>query len=423
MARIPATATSALVARVPELLRERSFRRYWTGQSVSLLGDQVTQIALPLVAVLLLDANAAQMGWLTAAGLVPSLLFSLHAGVLADRRGQRRRMMIATDLGRAVLIISLPAAYALGILQLPQVFVVAFAVGTCSVLFDVCNAALFVSLLPVDRYVQGNSLIHGSRALSAVSGPSIGGLLVQILAAPVALVADAMSYVVSARFLSRIAPTEPPTAEPVSGDLRAGITYIARTPVLRANLAAAITLNFFNFIFHALFVLYAATQLGLQPGVLGTVLGAGAVGALLGAFFTRRLTDRIGIGPAVVLGFVAFPAPLMLIPLAGGPTPLVLALLFLAEFASGFGLMVLDISSFSLIAAVVSPQLRSRVAGATRFLNYGIRPIGAVAGGWLGTTIGLRPSLWIATVGAVLGVLWLLPSPIPRMRSLDSPRQ
>jgi MFS family permease len=215
--------------RLPALLREPPFRRYWTGHTVSLFGDQITQIALPLLAVLALEADAAQMGWLTAAGLLPSLLFSVHAGVWADRCGRRRRLMVITDLGRALALISLPVAWALGWLGLGQLYGVAFIVGTLSVLFDVCNAALFISLVPTERYVEGNSLLNGSRAMSFMVGTSAGGALVQLLSAPIALLADTASYMASAWQLSRINPTEPPAATRAKGDLLAGFRYLIRS--------------------------------------------------------------------------------------------------------------------------------------------------------------------------------------------------
>ncbi|MEV6009996.1 MFS transporter [Streptomyces sp. NPDC051976] len=415
-----ATATRALAARVPALLHERPFRRYWSGQSVSLLGDQITFLAIPLAAVLVLHADAAQMGWLSTAGLLPALLFSLPAGAWADRRGRRRQVMITADLARAALIASLPVAYALDALTLGQLYAVAFAVGVFSVLFDVCNATLFVTLLRPDQYVQGNTLINGTRAFSFVAGPSAGGLLVQVLAAPLALLADAVSFVASAAFLARIAPAEPPPAPPRKGHLTAGLRFIGRSRILRTLLAGAATVNFFNFVFHSLVVLYAVDELGLDAGTLGLVIGAGAVGGLIGALLTGRIIRAIGIGPAVTLGYFFFPAPLVLIPLAGGPTPLVLATFFCAEFVSGIGLMLLDIGSGSLQAAVIPDALRSRVSGAFRTVNYGMRPLGAVTGGVLGSSIGLRPTLWIATVGGVLSVLWLLPSPVPRLRELPA---
>ena len=166
-----------------------------------MFGDQVTLIALPLVAVLVLHAGAAQMGYLTAAGLAPNLLFALHAGAWVDRHGRRRRVMIAADLGRAALLAGIPLAYALGVLSLSQLFVVSFAVGTLSVLFSVSYSTLFVSLVPRAGYVEATSLLNGSRAFSSVAGPSVGGLLVQAVAAPFALAVDAVSFVVSALFL------------------------------------------------------------------------------------------------------------------------------------------------------------------------------------------------------------------------------
>lgn len=397
-------------ARLPALLRDPSFRRYWTGHTVSLFGDQITQIGLPLLAVLALDADAVQMGWLTAAGLVPSLLFSVHAGLWADRRGRRRQMMIATDLGRALALASLPVAWALGWLGIGQLCTVAFAVGTLSVLFEVCDAALFVSLLPAERYVEGNSLLNGSRAMSFVVGTSVGGALVQFLSAPLALLADTASYLTSAWHLSRIRPVEPPAVARAEGDLMAGFRYLLRSAVLRSFYGAATTLNLFNFAFQSIYVLYAATGLGLGPGVLGAVLGSGAVGSVIGSLLTGRIVRRIGIGRATLLGLFAFPAPLTLVPMAQGSATFTVTWLFLAEFGSGFGVMLLDIAGGSLTASLIPDALRSRVAGASRLFNYGVRPLGALAGGWLGSTIGLRPTLWIATLGALLGLVWVLPS-------------
>jgi predicted MFS family arabinose efflux permease len=328
--------------------------------------------------------------------------------------------MIAADLARAALMASLPLGYAFGVLTFVQLCVVVFAVGTLAVVFDVCNATLFVSLVRPEQYVSGNSLTSGSRAFSFVAGPSAGGLLVQVLAAPLALLVDAASYLASAWQLARIAPVEPPAAERGKGRLTEGLRFIARSPLLRAMLACAATINLFNFAFHTLVVLYAVDELGFSAGTLGLVIGAGAVGSLLGAVVSSRIIGAIGIGPALMVGAVAFPAPLILVPLAGGPTPLLLAAFFAAEFVSGLGVMLLDIAAGSLQAAVIPNALRSRVSGAFRTVNYGVRPLGALAGGFLGSAIGLRPALWLVTVAATFGVLWLLPSPVPHTRDLPT---
>ena len=404
---------------MPPLLRENLvFRRFWTGQTISLMGDQVTLIALPLTAVLVLDANAAQMGYLVAAELIPNLLFALHAGAWVDRRGRRRQIMIATDLGRGAVIATIPLAYAFDALTIHQLYIVAFLVGTMSVLFQVAYSSLFIAVVERDSYVTASSLLAGSRAFSFVAGPSIGGVLVQILKAPVTLVIDSVSYLFSAGFLASIAPVEPPTETGERGQVVAGIKYVLRNRTMRASLLATATINLFNFAFHALFILYAVRSLDVRPGTLGLVLGAGAVGGLIGSVLTTRLSRRIGIGPAFLLGCIVFPVPLLLVPLAGGPQWLVLAMLFLAEFGSGLGVMILDITAGSIFAALVPGRLRSRVSGAYTVVNYGIRPIGSLLGGFLGTALGLRPALWIATTCAIAGFLWLIPSPIPGMREL-----
>jgi MFS family permease len=404
---------------IPPLLRENVvFRRFWLAQTISLMGDQVTLIAVPLTAVLVLDANAAQMGYLVAAELTPNLLFALHAGAWVDRRGGRRQMMIFTDLARAGLIATIPLAYAFDALTMTQLYVVAFTAGTMTVLFSVAYASLFVVLVERDQYVTASSWLAGSRAFSFVAGPSLGGLLVQALKAPFALIVDAVSFLFAAAFLGTISPEEPPNEEAEHGHVRAGISYVFRNPTMRAALLGAATINLFNFIFWALFILYAVRDLGVSAGTLGLVLGAGAVGGLIGSMITTRLSRRIGIGPALLLGAILFPVPLVLVPLAGGPMWLILAMLFVAEFGSGLGVMILDISAASIFAALVPPRLRSRVSGAFTVVNYGVRPVGALIGGFLGTAIGLRPALWVATIGAILGFLWVLPSPIPKMREL-----
>ena len=403
---------------VPRLLRESPiFRRYWGAHTVSLFGDQISLLALPLVAVLSLDATAAEMGYLTAAALAPNLLFALHAGEWIDRRGRRRQTMIAADIGRAALLCTVPIAYALDALTLEQLYGVAFVTGALTVVFGVSDASLFVAIVRRERFVEANSLLNGSRAFSLVAGPALAGALVQVLSAPGALLLDAASYLGSGTLLASIDPDEPPPDSEHSG-VTVGLRWVARSAVVRATLLATATINFFNFVFWALFVLYATRTLGVSPGTLGLVLGAGAAGALVGSVITTPVTRRIGIGPALVAGCVLFPLPLLLVPLAAGSETVVLTCLFLAEFGSGLGVMLLDISAGSIFAAVIPHRLRSRVSGAYTFVNYGVRVLGSLVGGLLGSTLGLRPTLWIGAVGALLGVLWLLPSPVPRLRDL-----
>jgi MFS family permease len=404
-----------------KLLRERDFRNFWLGQTISLFGDQVSLIALPLAAVLVLDAGAADMGLLTAAAYAPHLLLSLPAGVWLDRVARRLRVMIAADIARALLFASIPLAYALDVLTLAQLYAVAFLAGCLAVFFDISFSTVYVAITTRDRYVEANSLLHGSRSFSFVAGPSTGGLLVQAFSAPFALLADAASFVVSALFLARIGAEEPAlekSTESVRHRVRAGIEFIARSWFFRPTLASVATLNFFNFAFQALFVLFVTRELGVGAGTLGLVLGAGAVGGIVGAVVASRVGRVLGLGRAFLLGMVLFPAPLLLVPLADGPEPLVLAMLFAAEFLSGLGVMILDINVGALMLAFTPHHLLSRATATFRFVNYGVRPLGALVGGALGTAIGLRPTLFVATGCALAGVLWLLPSQVPRVREL-----
>jgi MFS family permease len=355
---------------------------------------------------------------LTAAGLVPHLLFSLVAGAFADARAHKRRIMIAADVGRALALLAVPLLYLLDVLSMPQLYVVAFCVGTLTVLFEVCRTTLFVSLVSKEDYLPANSLINGSRAFAFFGGSGVGGVLVQVLTAPIALIADAISYLASAFLLGRINPVEPIPAPRKGLGIGQGLRFLMRSPILRPALFGSATLNLFNYMYGALIILYVTTYLNIQPVVLGIGLALASVGALTGAAIARRLAERFGVGPTLVFSYILFPAPLILIPLADGPYPLVLAMLLVAEFLSGMGVMILDIVGGSLQTSVIPDDLRARVAGAYRTVNYGIRPIGALIGGALGAAIGVQNTLWIATIGALGGVIWLVLSPIPRIREL-----
>ena len=406
--------------RIPPLLRDNvGFRRLWCSQTVSIAGDHVGLVALPLVGVLALHAGPAQMGLLTAAAWAPSLVFSLHAGAWVDRTGRSREAMIAADLGRAALLGTVPVAWALGMLTFAQLIAVALAAGTLGAVATVAYGSVYAALVERDRLVEAGVLINGSRAGAAVAGPSVGGVLVAALTAPVALLADAVSFVISAWWLRRV--TLRPQVSEMSGGLVEGARFIARSTVVRPILAATATLNFFSFAVMALYTLYATRGLGVRPSELGLVLGLGAVGGLVGAAVTSRIVARVGVGAAFAAGCVLYPAPMLFVPLAGGPHALVLVALLAESVGATFGVMIVDITAGAILAAAVPEGLRARMTGAFQLVNYGVRPLGALAGGALGATVGIRPTLFAAVAGAVASVLWLLPSPVLRMRSLPEP--
>lgn len=404
---------------VPRLLRQAAFRRYWSAKTVSLFGDEISTLAIPLVAVLTADAHAAEMGLLTAASLMPNLLFPLIAGAWVDRSSFRRRVMIVADVGRAMLLTVVPVLWWTGGLTMPCLYVIAFSIGTLSVFFEVAHGSLFAMLVARDEYIEANMLLNGSRAMSKVAGPSTGGFLVQLLGAPVALLADVVSYVASALWLTSTRTGERVLASGRGGwGITDGLRLLVRSVPLRAVLLGTTTLNLFNFMLAALFVLYVTTELDIDPAMLGLILGAGALGGLLGAAVTGRLNRQFGVGTTLLTAFIMFPMPLVLVPLAGGPRPVVVGMLLAAEFFSAIGVMMLDITAGAVQTAATPGPMLARMHGANRTVNYGIRPIGALIGGWLGTTLGMRPTLWIAVTGALAGVLWIAFAPLARQRHL-----
>ena len=366
------------------------------------------------------------MGLLAAAAGAPALLFSLHLGAWIDRSGLGRESMIAADVGRALLTAWIPVGWALGVLAAWQLYGVAFLVGTLGVVSSISHNTVFVALVPRSFYLEANSLMHGGRAFSRAVGSSLGGVLVQILTAPVAVFVDAVSFLASALLVARTpasdgrAPIPAGVSAPARRSVGAGVAWIRRDPVIRSSLAAVATINFFVFGFYALFVLYATRTLKLPPPTLGLVVGGAALGAICGSLVTKRISGRFGIGPTFTAGCVAFPAPLIAVAAApaSAPTTLLVAMLFAAQFASGFGLMLVDVTGGTIRAARIPDELRARVAGAHMLVNKGARPLGGLAGGLAGSAIGLRPTLAVATVGATAAGLWLVPSSLPRLRTL-----
>jgi MFS family permease len=403
--------------RVPPLLRENAgFRRFWCSQTVSLAGDHVSMLALPLVAVLALHAGPGKMGLLTAAAWTPSLVLSLHAGAWVDRTGRLRETMIAADLGRAALLVTVPIAWAFGVLTFAQLVAVAFAAGALGTFATVAYGSVYASLVERERLVEAGSLISASRAAAAAAGPSAGGALVAALTAPVALVTDALSFVASAWWLRGMALR--PLPGDGAGGLAAGARFLARSNVLRPILVTCATLNFFSFAVLALYTLYATRSLGVRPSELGVVLGLGSIGGLAGAAVTGRIVRRVGVGAAFAIGCVLYPLPMLFVPLATGPHVAVLAFLFAEAVGATFGVMVLDIAANAILVSAVPDRLRARMVGAFQLVNFGVRPLGALAGGLGGATIGMRETLLLAVAGALASSLWLLPSPVPRLREL-----
>ena len=407
------------------LWRHRDFRRLWAGETVSLFGSEVTELALPLVAVLVLEADAGQMGLLAAARFAPFLLVTLPAGAWVDRR-RRRPVLIGSNLGRALLVGLVPLLSGLGLLRMGYLYAIAFAVGTLTVLFDVAYQSYLPSLVDREQLVEGNSKLQASASAARVGGPGLGGLLVQLVGAPRALLLDATSYVISAASLLAIRNQEPDPPADRDGGSRAGlrreiteglaVTY--RNPVLRSMAGLAATYNLFEGAVLALLVLYATRELGLAAGLIGLVVSAGSLGALTGAALTGRLERRLGVGPTLILAVVVECAALLLVPLAAGSPAVATGLLGLGFLGNGFGVGLSSVLAVSLRQVVTPDRLLGRMNASYRFLTYGAIPLGALLGGALGELLGLRAAVAVGAAGSLLTVPWALLPPLSQLRHM-----
>jgi MFS family permease len=405
------------------LWRHRDFLRLWAADSLSQTGTQVTVIALPLLAIKVLDASPFEVGLLTTFEFLAFLLVGLPAGAWVDRV-RRRNVLLAGDLLRAALFGSLPLAWSLGVLTLPQVYAVALLAGACTVFFDVAYQSYLPHLVGRDHLVEGNSKLQGTQSVAQVAGPTLGGVLVQVLTAPYAILVDALSYLWSAAWVASIRSREPvPERQPgrrLVREVREGLSFVLGHRLLRAITATTATSNLFmNVGQTALVVLLAApTQLNLPAGTIGLFYTAAAVGGLVGAVVARRLAALVGQGPAIWIP-VLLEAPFLL------PLPFVqrgwqfwLAAVCFAGV--GMTIVVYNITQVSFRQLLCPERLLGRMNATIRFIVWGTIPVGGFVGGVLGSTIGLRPTLWVSVAGAALAFLPVFLSPLRRMRELPT---
>ncbi|MDE9365070.1 MFS transporter [Luteipulveratus sp. YIM 133132] len=405
------------------LWRDRRFVTYWAGQAVSELGDRVSELAVPLIAVTMLHAGAIEVGVLTAAVWAPNLL-SLLTGAWVDQRARKQRLLVASDLVQALAVITVPLAYWTGVLTLGQLVVVALVAGAGRTIYQTAYPSFFVALVRRDQYLQANSLLSTTRSGSFIVGPAVGGVLIQVLTAPVAMVVDAVSFLASATLIRQVRVDElSATSDAGEGGLwrraRDGMRYLWSHPYMSASLRCCTTLNFFSFVVSALTILYASRVLGLSAGVIGLAFGVGSFGGLAGAVLAPRVGRLLGVGRTVALGCVLFSAPFAAVPLAAGPTWSRAAVLAAVEAVSGVGVMLFDVNLNAVQTAVTADEMRSRVSGAFSTVNYGIRPLGALVGGVAGDLVGVGPTMVAAAVGGSLSLLWLVRSPIFGTASIE----
>lgn len=406
------------------LWRQPDFLKLWAGQTVSLFGSQVTTLALPLTAVLVLRATPVQMGILGAAQFLPYLLLTLFAGVWIDRR-RRRPMLIVADVGRAGLVGLIPLLALLGWLRMDALYGIALLLGVLTVFFDLAYQSYLPALVERAHLLEGNSKLQVSASVAEIGGPGLAGVLVQVISAPGALVMDAVSFLASVLSLALIHKPEPmpavsPTRQNVRRELAEGLRVTFGNRYLRALAGEAATSNGFGEVITTLFVLYAVRQLGIGPERLGLILATGSIGALVGSATAGAIVRRFGVGPTIVGSMLLGCLPLLLVPLADGPPLVVNLLLVLAFFVSGCGVALSNVQVISLRQTITPDHLLGRVHASYRTVVTGAIPLGALLGGFLGGAIGLRPALLVAALGVACAPLWVLFSPVPRLRELPT---
>ena len=407
------------------LWRNPAFLLLWLGQTVSLFGSQVTAVALPLTATLALGAGAAELGVLGALQTAPFLVVGLAAGVLVDR-ARRRPLLVAVDLGRALLLGSIPLAWALGGLGLGQLYAVGLFAGALRIVFSVAYSAYLPTVVARAQLVEGNSKLGVSAATAEVAGPGLGGALVALVTAPVAIAVDAASYLVSALSLALIREPEAPPGRPAGrprlwAEAREGLAVVWRQPALRALAGYSALMNFFFQAIHAIFVLFVTGTLGLSPALFGAILTGSSAGGVLGALLVPGLTRRFGPGPALLVAAGCYGAGALTIPLAAGGPWRAAGTLLAAWGLIGVGNGLSNIVGVSLRQLLTPDHLLGRVSASGMAVGWSAAPLGALLGGMLGQSVGLRAALLLAALGTLTGVLWLACSPVRTLREPPPP--
>ncbi len=392
---------------------QRDFVRLWLAQLVSSLGSRVTRTALPIIAVLSVDSSPLALGLLGALTVAPGALVALAAGGAVDR-SRKRPILVAADLIRALAVGSLPVAAFAGVLTMPHIYAVAAVVGAASALFYITNTAYIPALVGVAHVVQGNSVTEATEAVAEVAGPGLGGALIQVFTAPIAVILDALSYLFSAAMLGSIRKREVPAAaaEETQGlwrDIATGFRTSWRHPLVRPLMLVVTADAFFGGFFQALYMLFALAVLGLDPATIGVVVSMGGVGALIGAVGSASFVRRLGLGRALIAALALAGLGGLCIPAASGPTWSVLLLLFTHQLVGDGFHTVFAVQAVSLRQTVLPLAQLGRSNAAFQALNGAAVPLGALVAGLLGELIGARAALWIGMAGGALAPIFLLP--------------
>lgn len=403
------------------LRHDRDFLKLWSAQAVSVFGTHTASLAYPLTAIYLLQATSFEMGVLRACGLAAAVLVGFFAGVVVDRL-DRRSLLMATDLGRALLCLLIPILAFLAVLRIEHLYVISFFTGALGIASEVAAMSFLPSIVAREDLVEGNSKFASTDSVAVIAGPTLSGVLVELLSAPLTILLDAVSFLVSAVFVWSIDAREQKAApkterKGIRAEIAEGFRFVYQNPTLRP-LAEGIALHFlFMLVISTLFTLYAVRELNFSPLTLGVVLSAFGFGFLTAALLVKRLTNRFGAGRTMVAAALLNACACLLVPAAGGAAaPFVL---FAAHFFLAFGMQVHGINLVSLRQSVTPGDMQGRMNGAFRFVNVCMMMCGALAAGLLGETIGLRATILIGAVGMFAPFLRLFFSPIRNLTNLS----
>ena len=414
-----------MIAR-PGLWQHREFRKLWSGHVVSGLGGAIGSVALPLTAVVTLGADAMQMGVLVALQQAPVLLFSLFAGVWVDRL-PRRPLIVVAELGRATLLATIPAAALFGLLRIEQLYVVGFLAGTLKLVFDLASTSFLPALIGRDDLVDGNAKLQMSAAVTEAGGRALGGVLVRLVTAPLAIAFDAFSFLISALFASRIrvrethAGVEQERDTSIWREMAEGMRVLMRTPPIRAMTISSTIGSGGGAVQQTVFALYLTNELSLGPVWFGVVLGILGAAAFVGTFLAGPAERRFGPGPALIVGSFFWGSGGVLLALVSPEMAFMLPLLALAQVSSGIGRSIASINQISLRQAITPDHLLGRVNASRRLLVFGIIPFGALMGGVLGESLGLRAALFTGAAIQILGFVYTARSPLRHVRHSPTP--
>ncbi|WP_406491015.1 MFS transporter [Streptomyces sp. NBC_01604] len=401
------------------LWRDSDFRRLWVGQTASQLGEHTGLVVLPLFAVLTLNASATQLGVLRAVGQAPILLLALFVGAWVDR-WRTRTVMVLTDVGRTLALGAAAVAGLFGLLGLPALFVIAFAIGALSVFFDVAYQASLVRLVRRDQLVRGNSALEGSRSAAQIGGPALGGALVSLLSAPIAAAVGALFFALSFLSIRRIrrvesAPERPERPSWVWRRIHEGLRFVARDTALRTVCLASAAFQFSFTAVMTVYLLFLPRELHLSGTAVGLALAATGPGALLGSVLAARLPNRFGYGPVLVAGAALGDGVFLCVPALHGSSAVTVPALLAVSFVFGVGGQLVNVAVMAVRQTVTPDGMQGRVAATITFVGMGLSPLGSLFGGFLAAEWGLRTSLLATAAGMLLSPVVMALSPLARL--------